>query len=176
MGIPAIKDATLRWETWEAVQTDPLLRDLPFKIETNEHGQVVMSPPPPPRHGNYQFEVGHHLRRALPEGRVVTECPVQTSKGTKVPDVVWFTAERWTTAMNEAQSPVAPEICVEILSPSNTDEEMEEKKDLYFEAGAEEVWFCDLDGEIRFFDARGEIDASDRAPGIPPHISPKNAS
>ena len=29
--------------------------------------------------------------------------------------------------------------------------EMREKKDLYFEAGAEEVWFCHRDGRMEFF-------------------------
>mgnify|MGYP001313879954 CR=1 FL=1 len=37
----------------------------------------------------------------------------------------------------------APEICLEILSPSNSIVEMEMKRALYFEAGAREVWECD---------------------------------
>jgi Uma2 family endonuclease len=44
-----------------------------------------------------------------------------------------------------------PEICVEILSPSNSVEEMVEKCALYFEAGAKEVWLCGMDGEITFY-------------------------
>ncbi len=46
---------------------------------------------------------------------------------------------------------LAPEICVEIISPGNTKPEMDEKRRLYFEAGAEEVWFCDLKGALHFF-------------------------
>jgi Uma2 family endonuclease len=34
---------------------------------------------------------------------------------------------------------LAPEICVEVLSPNNRWENIEEKIDLYLEAGAEEV-------------------------------------
>ncbi|MBV8175315.1 MAG: Uma2 family endonuclease, partial [Verrucomicrobia bacterium] len=45
----------------------------------------------------------------------------------------------------------APEICVEVLSPSNTAEEMAEKGALYFEAGAHEVWLCGVDGKIAFY-------------------------
>ena len=44
----------------------------------------------------------------------------------------------------------APEICVEVLSPSNSEPEMNEKRALYFEAGAHEVWICDLDGKMEF--------------------------
>ena len=46
---------------------------------------------------------------------------------------------------------IAPEICVEVPSPDNTTGEMEEKKTLYFEAGAEEFWICDLEGKMSFF-------------------------
>lgn len=45
----------------------------------------------------------------------------------------------------------APEICVEVLSPSNKRGEIEEKRRLYFEAGAREVWICERSGQIRFF-------------------------
>ena len=160
-----------RWETWEDVQNDPLLRDLPFKIETNEHGQIVMSPPAAPKHGGRQFDVGRLIRKHVQEqGKVVTECPVRTSGGTKAPDVVWFSAERWRRTENESQSPVAPEVCVEILSPSNTEAEMDEKRTLYFEAGAEEVWLCSDDGAMRFFGPDGEQDASQRAPNFPDQI------
>jgi Uma2 family endonuclease len=40
---------------------------------------------------------------------------------------------------------------VEILSPSNTTEEMAEKRALYFEAGAREVWIFELDGRLSFY-------------------------
>ena len=44
----------------------------------------------------------------------------------------------------------APEICVEILSPSNTQPEINEKRALYFDAGATEVWICNLNGSMSF--------------------------
>jgi hypothetical protein len=44
----------------------------------------------------------------------------------------------------------APEICIEVLSPSNSQLEMVEKRALYFEAGAAEVWTCDLDDSMTF--------------------------
>ena len=47
----------------------------------------------------------------------------------------------------------APEICVEVLSPSNSKPEMEEKRALFFEAGAQEVWICGFDGKMEFYTA-----------------------
>lgn len=34
----------------------------------------------------------------------------------------------------------APQICIEVVSPSNSVKELEEKKSAYLAAGAEEVW------------------------------------
>lgn len=45
----------------------------------------------------------------------------------------------------------ASEICVEILSPSNTQPGIDEKRALYFDAGATEAWICNLDGSLSFF-------------------------
>jgi Putative restriction endonuclease len=45
----------------------------------------------------------------------------------------------------------APEICVELVSPSNSRSEIIEKRALYFDAVAAEVWVCALDGSISFF-------------------------
>lgn len=50
----------------------------------------------------------------------------------------------------------APAICVEVISPRNTEVEMREKMALYFDAGATEVWLCDEDGSLRFFSCADE--------------------
>jgi Uma2 family endonuclease len=156
--------------TWEEIIHDPNLRDLPYKIETNEYGQIVMSPPPALPHGFRQSNTVRLLKEHTSEGQVATACPVVTSKGTKGVDAAWFSDERRAQVGDQTRSPIAPEICVEILSPANTDAEMAEKKALYFEAGAEEVWLCDTEGRMRFFDADGEREASARAPGFPHEV------
>lgn len=153
-------NAASPWASWEAVLNDPNLRSVPYKMETNERGQIVMSPPPAPKHGGRQFEIGRLIRQHVrTPGKIVTECPVRTPGGTKAPDVVWFSTERWDEAKDATgDSPVAPEICAEVLSPSNTEEEMDEKRALYFEAGAEEVWLCSTEGAMRFYGRGGEHD------------------
>jgi Uma2 family endonuclease len=67
-------------------------------------------------------------------------------------------------------STLAPELCVEVVSESNTTEEMQEERDLYVEVGAEEVWIVDEEGEIRVFGA-DENERSDIAPECPPSVS-----
>ena len=60
---------------------------------------------------------------------------------------------RWLAEMQETGDPttLAPEICVEVMSRSNDWEEMHDKRRLYREAGAEEVWIVTEENEIRFF-------------------------
>jgi Uma2 family endonuclease len=64
----------------------------------------------------------------------------------------------------------APEIVIEILSPSNTRAEMEEKKSLYFEQGAQEMWLCDKNGEMLFFSKIRELVTSTIVVNFPTQI------
>lgn len=155
--------------SWKAVCEDPHLQDLPYKIETNEWGQIVMS-----RnhlwHRRGQHHLAKHLDRRIDGGEVLTEAAIQTTKGTKVADVAWFSGTRWEKVKEAYDAPIAPEICVQIRSASNTDEEMDDKRALYVEAGAEEVWVCDEDGNVSFYDAEGERASSARVPSFPVQI------
>jgi Uma2 family endonuclease len=154
---------------WQEVCEHPGLKDLPFKIELNEWGQIVMSPAKV-YHSLFQGEIAYLLRSASESGRTLTECAIRTDKGTKVADVAWATSERTAAVRHETACSTAPEICVEILSETNTGAEMTEKRDLYFAAGAEEVWTCDPEGRIRFFIPGEERNRSPRFPEFPNQI------
>ena len=106
-----------------------------------------------------------------PSGEVVSECPVSTSKGVKSADVAWCSPGIWSASEGKSCLLRAPEICVEVLSPSNADSEIEEKKMLYFEAGAKEVWLCAEDGGMSFFGPAGPVPASLLCPDFPLHIA-----
>ncbi len=148
--------------TWDEICADPNLRDLPFKIETNQRGQIIMSPAHS-RHGEYQSEIIILLKELLPHGRGVIECPVQTSAGVRVPDVAWTSPERRQPVIYT----LAPEICVEVFSPYNDKTEMAEKRALYFEAGALECWLCAEDGRMTFHGPAGLLPHSELCPGFP---------
>ncbi|MGH8676484.1 MAG: Uma2 family endonuclease, partial [Burkholderiales bacterium] len=108
--------------------------------------------------------------RLLPDGEVISEASVLTAIGVRVPDVAWASRRFVETYGMTTPFPRAPEICVEIDSPSNTDEETSEKIQTYLAAGAEEVWFVSEEGRIRFFASGGERSAS--AFGIEPSLPP----
>lgn len=147
-------------EVWSWALDEPALRDLPAKVETNEYEQLIVSPHKL-RHSVFQFEIAHQLRTRVQHGRAAAEFAVLTPAGVKVPDAIWISDERFAQIPDDAAaSPVMPEIVVEVLSRSNTGAEMEQKRRLYFEGGAREVWMCDRDGRLTFYDERGEVPTS----------------
>ncbi len=140
---------------WAEILADPVLRDLPYKIELNAWGKIEMSPASN-LHGRAQFWIGAELRHLLPDGEVITEASILTEIGIRVPDVVWISRGFIETHGLETPLPRAPEICVEVISPSNTRAEIDEMVRAYLAAGAEEVWLVPEEGGIRFFGTDGE--------------------
>jgi len=62
----------------------------------------------------------------------------------RIPDVAFFSKARRNKTADEPAAPrVAPNLAVEVLSPSNTIKEMDRKRREYFEAGVESVWMVD---------------------------------
>jgi Uma2 family endonuclease len=152
---------------WEEILANPRFADLPYKVETTEHGQIVLSPQKP-RHGRLQSLLSNVLAQHLDHGATAVEFAVETPKGVKVPDVVWMSDERWEAFPEDAAaSPVMPEIVVEVLSVSNTAAEMEEKRRLYFTGGAQEVWIVTPEGDITFYGPGGLHESSQLVPTFP---------
>ncbi len=151
--IPSIDDQhRFNRERWDEVMADPFLASLEQRIETDSYGQIIMMPPPGFFHSRFQAELMERLRDLLGDrGKAQPECPLSTTGGVKGIDVIWISHDRLKTALDGQLLKQAPEICVEVVSPTNTRPELIEKKRLYFEAGAEEVWICGEDGNLSFF-------------------------
>lgn len=146
---------------WTEVLADTSLQDLPYKIELDEYGRIVMSPATN-RHSELQGDVYFLLRRALSgRGKPLVECSIRTAKGVKVADVAWRSREFLDQHGSATPYPRAPDLCVEIVSPSNRHPELREKIALYLEAGAREVWIVDENGQIEIHGAAGALDRSE---------------
>ncbi|AFZ58300.1 Uma2 family endonuclease [Anabaena cylindrica FACHB-243] len=155
---------------WQEVCENRHLQDLPFKIELNKWGQIVMSPVKI-KHSFYQGRIQRLLESLLDTGEVMPECAINTSDGVKVADVVWCSEERFDIIQDEVSASIAPEICIEVKSIGNTVDQMEFKKKLYFEAQAIEVWLCNEQGEIKFYNEQhGELPQSLLVPDFPKQI------
>ena len=144
---------------WQQVCENPDLQNLPYKIELNRQGQIIMSPASV-KHVLYQARIIKLLNQSEDERIAVPEFPIETHEGVKVADVALLTPEQVSAVENYVSSAMAPLVCIEVLSPSNTQIEMNHKKQLYFEKGAEEFWLCDQNGDISFYDKGGQLTAS----------------
>ena len=144
---------------WADVLKDKSLQNLPYKIELDAKGRIIMTPASN-RHGMYQIKIGTMLSQMMRGGQVISECSIETLDGVKVADVAW--ASNGFLKKHHDQTPyaVAPEICAEIVSPSNRRAEMEEKITLYLAKGAREVWLCDEKGNVTFADPSGKLKKS----------------
>ncbi len=144
---------------WRELIDNPFFRDIPYKVELNKYGQILMSPASN-RHGILQFNVGQIIERNKKSGVIIMECSILTSEGVKVAGVAWASDEFMAEFGETTPYPKAPEICVEVKSPANSKAEMEEKIRLYLEKGALEVWIVDLNGKVGFYSHTGKIKKS----------------
>jgi Uma2 family endonuclease len=171
--LPAQESLTVtNLRRWAEVLSDPQLARFEARVETDRFGHVIMSPPPSAHHGSYQFRIGVLLDQFMKSGRVVTECPISTADGVKAADVAWASRERVEELGENVCFPRAPEICVEVVSPANTEAELRDKMALYFDAGAKEVWQCTDSGKVKFF-REGEVRPqlnSELCPSFPAHV------
>ena len=139
--------------------TDPAYNRVPGKIEIDLWGRLVMTPPSF-YHGRVQGRVIRALQ-AIAGGEVMGETPVATAAGLFVADAAWASDAFVRAHIHEVALGTAPEICVEVVSPSNSRKEIDEKTAAYLAAGAHEVWLVYLKSErCEFFGRQGRLDHS----------------
>lgn len=143
---------------YRALCEDPCYANVPGKIELDMWGRMVMSPPSS-YHSALQVEIASRLR--VLGGRTFVEVSILTPGGVLVPDAAWASADFMAARGFETPYGRAPEICVEVTSPSNSRKEMREKIDAYLAAGAEEVWLVYPSSKrCEFFDRGGVMPRS----------------
>ncbi len=155
--------------TWEMVCKDPLLANLPYRVEINRRGNIELSPHSR-FHSKYQKAIEKLLDRLMTGGEAFSEYAIQAKNSVPVADVIWTSHERDAAEKDEFACQVAPEICVEVRSPGNSLREMEEKRREYFGVGAVECWFCNLTGGMIFYGPEGELEQSRLCPKFPKQV------
>ncbi|MBW3553650.1 MAG: Uma2 family endonuclease [Gemmatimonadetes bacterium] len=122
--------------------------------EEDEHllelsrGILVREPRPRASHGTAVMLLGRHIATwALEHGGIVTagtgfvlEADPATVRG---PDIAWVRPGQTPLRALEGFIHGAPDLAVEVLSPSNRAGEVREKIAQYFEAGTAAVWLVD---------------------------------
>jgi Uma2 family endonuclease len=146
-------------ERWEQISNDPELADYPGRIETDAQGNILVSPRPDFDHDKAAFRIRRLLEDLLPGEGSFGELEVLTDQGVKIPDVMWFHPGRSPRILKKPITP-APDICIEISSPTNNPQQLIEKRDAYFRTGAREVLICHQTNTIEFFGPRGRMPKS----------------
>jgi len=130
--------------TYDEFQTLP--RDGSKRFELIE-GEVFMTPSPNTKHqtaaSNLHLALGQFVReRSL--GRVFfAPYDVMFSKWTALePDLLFIRKERL-SIITDANVAGAPDLVIEILSPTNKEYDRETKHRVYEETGVAEVWYVD---------------------------------
>lgn len=117
---------------------DPLFANVPGKVEIDRWGRLLMSPPPRPYHGRVQVRLSDKLAKL--GGERTVEAAIATPLGLFVADLAWSGKKSPPGSEGDPALMHAPELCIEVVSPSNSRKEMNEKVAAYLAAGAEEVW------------------------------------
>lgn len=154
---------------WKVLCEDPRYNGIQHKVELTGTGKIIMSPVNN-NHSLLQGIVFRTLTRLLPDWLGGPEFAIQTSDGIRAADIAFFSPETHAKFAGEFVTSIAPDICVEIMSPSNTLSEMEEKRTLYFGAGCREFILVDRKGFVTFYAPEGQLDASVLAPDFPARL------
>jgi Uma2 family endonuclease len=154
---PLSADALSR--RWRDILSDPRLADFVGKIDLDSWGRIIMSPVNTER-GAIAASLAVLLNAQL-GGRTLVEVGVRTASAVYAPDVAWCTDEFLELHRSETPLETAPQICVEIASPSNAIHDLRAKAHAYIEAGASEAWIVfPRSRRIEYYSRAGAVDRS----------------
>ncbi len=111
------------------------------------HGELVQVPPPLQGHSRVQWQLRRLFEQVVGDrGAVHTEvCFRALPEGEfRIADVAFISAERWNGADPGGYLMGAPDLVVEVLSPSNTAAEMLDKEQLCLRNGSKQFWLVDM--------------------------------
>ncbi len=150
-------------------------------------GTVVCEPPPSFGHGVASMKIAHLVMSFVEAhglGTVVGEAGFVLERGpdtVRGPDAAFVSAERASRHRGETFFEGAPDLAVEVVSPSNTRTKVAEKTQDYLAAGARRVWNVDPrrqtvtvhapGAEPRVLAAGDHLDGGDVLPGFSVPVS-----
>ncbi len=162
------------------------LPDDPYYIDELSKGRLVREPRPSARHGIVAFEIASLLRQHVERhelGLVVMACGFVLSRDPAVlrgPDVAFIGQARMPAEIPSGWWPFAPDLAVEVVSPSNTASYIETKVLEFLDAGTRMVWVIDpksrtariyQGNEARIVREHDTIDGDDVVPGFSVSLS-----
>ena len=125
-----------------------------------DEGEVVTMTEPMPRHNFMRDNVADALREFVKPrklGRVAVETGYQLTRETvRIPDVSFVPADRMKTIDLDRRIEGAPALAIEVVSPTDTAQDLRRKVAQYLDSGAKAVWvFYPKSREVQVFRADG---------------------
>ncbi len=126
-----------------------LCRENPeIKFERNARGELLIMPPTGGETGNRNIEIAADFviwNRQTQLGICFdsSTCFKLPNGANRSPDVAWIRKERWDTLTPEEQEkfpPIAPDFLLELMSPSDSLKETQEKMQEYIDNGVKLGW------------------------------------
>jgi Uma2 family endonuclease len=149
------------------------------------NGELVEMTPAKQSHGAIAAEILRLVANFVREHKLGTVYAAETgfalSNGDVLAPDVSFTLRSRVKPETEGFSTVAPDLAVEVFSPSNTRTEMQEKVDSYFGAGTRLVWIVyprsrtiyvyTASDKVTILQAGAVLDGGDLLPGFSASVS-----
>ncbi|NJO06009.1 MAG: Uma2 family endonuclease [Chloroflexaceae bacterium] len=146
-------------------------------------GRIIRMSPTGPIHGEAESNLSAALLtyvRQHRNGRVMTgEVGIYTRRNpdtVRAADVIFISHERYARYSGAAYLDIAPDLVVEVLSPSNRWTEITQKLREYFAIGVRLVWVVDVEGcsvfayraltEVREFPTDADLPGDEVLPGL----------
>jgi Uma2 family endonuclease len=130
------------------------------KYELNEGELVTVSPSPRLVHNRVRDEIGFRLReyaRSRKLGEVTMETDFKLTEGTiRIPDIAFVCADRLAGIDPRQRLEGAPDLAVEIASPSDDPDDLVLKAQQYIASGSKAVWVIYPDARLAYLYKTGE--------------------
>jgi len=128
--------------------------------ELDEYGELVMNPRPSARRQIVLTDIFCHVTEQIGHLAAMSVAVTTPSFGIRIPDVVWMPCDKWDGFDRDDPVPFVPDLCVEVLLDSDRTQDIDRRVKGYLEGGAREVIVVGQCGQVQFWGARGQVQAS----------------
>jgi Uma2 family endonuclease len=129
-------------------------------------GEPVLVPPPSKQHHDVKTRICYLLTTILRlRGHVGSAVPFRPTPEHNIlsADVAFIQVKRWAAVGQREWLSGAPELVIEVLSPSNTAKDMNDREQLCLESGCQQFWAVDPDLKLVKVTTRDGITRTYRA-------------
>lgn len=141
--------------TWEEILEDEKWEGISDKIELDENGKIILVPMSDETKKIQLKYMNLLIDNLSDNGQVMLECAIALGKSVISPDIAFASDEF--VEKHEIENPFtkAPELCIEIVKESVSQEALDKRVRNFLELGAKEVWTINPEDKVQVYDQSG---------------------